>query len=59
MRKADYNYLSQEIKKAEHYLAFYEGLTDGDYSKDIYFWKGYLNAVELSWLQSKNNYKII
>jgi len=58
MNKADYNYLRAEIKKAEKHLAFYEGLTDGDYSKDIYFWKGYLNAVNLFHLQSKHNYKI-
>lgn len=58
MNKADYNYLAREIKKAEGYLKFFEGIKDGDHNNDIYFWKGYLNAMRLAYLQSKNNYKI-
>jgi len=59
MNNTDYNYLANEIKKAESYLKFFEGVKDGNYTNEINFWKGYLNAVNLAWLQSKNNYKLV
>ena len=58
MNKADYSYLQAEIAKATEYIAFYERMNDDNFTKDIYFWKGYLNAVHLHFLQAKHGYKL-
>jgi len=57
MNAKDYKHLKEEIKKAEENKVFYEKL-GSDYTKDFSFWSGYLNAINLLWLQAKNNYKL-
>lgn len=57
MNARDYNFLKTEIKKAEKHKLFFEKQGE-DYINDLNFWKGYLNAVKLFWLQAKNNYKL-
>lgn len=57
MNKADYNYLSTQMAQAEKNKAFYDKL-GSEYIKDSQFWRGYLNALNLIWLQSKHNYKL-
>ena len=57
MNTKDYKYISSEIKKADSNKKFYDNLGP-EYINDSKFWTGYLNALNLIWLQSKNNYKL-
>ena len=57
MNKKDYNYIKGQIHLAEHNKKFYE-LLGSEYDKDAQFWRGCLNALNLLWLQAKNNYKL-
>jgi hypothetical protein len=59
MNKVDWKFLKERTKKAEENVKFYKGLTDGDYKRDIRFWEGHLNALNLMWLSAKNNHKFL
>ena len=56
MNTKDFKYLKSQIIQAEDNLNFYKKHIDMRNEQN--FWKGYLNALNLIWLQAKNNYKL-
>ena len=55
MNVRDKKYIKSEIDKAKNNVIFFT--KNKGFNKELQFWKGYLNCIELINLQSKINYK--
>ena len=62
MNARDYKYLKEKTYDAEKSIKLYNDLnaiSDSgiEYNKEVQFWRGTLNALNLLWLNAKNFYK--